>query len=79
MKISPELSRECHFGCGHNLNHRRAGLPQHGAKALPTELAVCERTGWSVKPGTRRKERAGRMATGYWIARVDVDNAKLDY
>jgi hypothetical protein len=40
MKISPELSRECHFGCGHNLNHRRAGLPQHGAKALLTELAV---------------------------------------
>ena len=39
MKISPELSRECHFGCGHNLNHR-AGLPQHGAKALLSELAA---------------------------------------
>jgi hypothetical protein len=40
MKISPELSRECHFGCGNNLNHRRAGLPQHDAKALLTELAA---------------------------------------
>ena len=41
MKINCQSKiRECHLGCGHNLSHRRAGLPQHGAKALLTELAV---------------------------------------